>query len=632
VKIGHKNPIAESLHTGVEQLEGLAKKQRAHTEALHVGEAKLPTEHPVGPHLSFLNSLLDAEAQDPNSPVQADALPHLRQASEKEVMRAWSQAKNLQEGARTLHHVARFGPELMEESVKGVPAHYAQREMSFRNRLSSDITAAMDLLDGFEDFIDPGVKDALQTVHDRLQQDMRDLVGEHGSKLLISERALGRAKATRRAAGVAPDARQLPASLRLRSEDVNTAQTAAQALADLFEAPEMAATLVAIRDKVPAGERPAYDQALGAYAMLVDEAQTAPDYQRAKGGARDRATYRARRAANPGAGRRQASSTRTLQRALNKVLRAAKPLAALQTTLHKEFARELGVPEHESKNWAPSLPAMHRMLSDEVFVPLRALNERAAPTMGRAHGVREAVTNRVVWDLTQSVFEGRYTEWRADNKGSAAQLAHLNPEQTEAWLKPMSFEHAIETRDGPVVLKSQEATEGAGHEVFWSTKIGGMSHAFDTMTHCALAAYSNTRNQVLMVNDPRWPTQAGRAYLRMSQDPKTKGPIMYLEGLKEDARYDGDPAPLEQLLVQHALHKADAMGAKLTLSQNLLARIEDLGLPGEWRIDQEYALAPALLVEAATVYGSHDWVATKPEVRTMRDPQFHVDMAAWAKN
>ncbi len=629
MKIGQKNPIAESLRTGVEQLEGLANKQRAHTEALHVGEAKLPTETPVGPHLSFLNSLLDAEAQDPNSPVQADALPHLRQASEKEVMRAWSQAKNLQEGARTLHHVARFGPELMQESVKGVPPHYAQREMSFRSRLSSDITSAMDLLDGFEEFIDPSVKDALQTVHDRLQQDMRDLVGEHGSKLLISERALGRAKATRRAAGIAPNARQLPPSEHLRSEQVQTAETAAGALAGLFDTPDLADTLVAIREKVPAEDRASYDRALGAYAMLVDEAQTAPDYQRAKGGARDRVTYRARRAANPGAGRRQASSTRTLHRALNKVLRAAKPLKALQSTLHKEFARELGVPEHESKTWAPTLDAMHGMLSDEVFVPLRALNERAAGAMGRAHGVDDAVTNRVVWDLTQSVFEGRYTDWRANNEGSAAQLAHLDAGQTQAWLEPMSFEHQIQTKDGPVVLQSQEATEGAGHEVFWSTKIGGMSHAFDTMTHCALAAYSNTRNQVLMVNDPRWPTQAGRAYLRMSQDPQTKGPIMYLEGLKEDARYDGDPTPLEHLLVQHALHKADAMGAKLTLSQNLLARIEDLDLPGEWRIDQQYALAPALLVEAATVYGSHDWVATKPEVRTMRDPQFHVDMQAW---
>jgi hypothetical protein len=632
VKIGNKTPIVESLHAGVEQVEGLATKQRAHTEALHAGEAKLPADQPIAPHLSFSNRLLDAEAKDPDSPIEAGALPHLRQASEKEVMRAWSQAKTLQETARTLHQVARFGPELMEESVKGLPPHYAPREMSFRDRLSSDITAAMDLLQGFEELIDPSVTEALQTVHDRLQQDMRDLVGEHGSKLLISGRALGRAQATRRAAGIAPNARQLPASKHLRAEQVQTVETAAGALAGLFDTRGLADSLVAIRDKVPAEGRPSYDRALGAYAMLVDEAQTAPDYNRAKGGARDRVTYRARRAAGFGAGRRQGASTRTLHRALNKVLRAANPLATLQSTLHKEFARELGVPEHESKTWAPSLDAMHGMLSDEVFVPLRALNERGASEMGRAHGVDDAVTNRVVWDLTQSVFEGSYNDWRANNAGSAAQLAHLDPQQKQAWLEPMSLEHQIQTKDGPVVMRSQEATEGAGHEVFWSTKIGGMSHAFDTMTHCALAAYSNTRNQVLMVNDPRWPTQAGRAYLRMSQDPETKGPIMYLEGLKEDARYDGDPAPLEHLLVQHALQKADAMGAKLTLSQNLLARIEDLELPGEWRTDQKYALAPALLVEAATVYGSHDWVATKAEVRTMRDPQFHVDMAAWDKN
>lgn len=631
MKVSPKALLGQALKAGAAEVEGLAQKQRQHTEALYQGEAKLPTEQPVRTHLSFVNRLLDAEAQDPNSPLQAGDLPHLRRATEGEVKRAWSKAKALVEAAQTLHELARFGPELLDESVHGLPAHFAPREMSFRVRLSSDLTRAMDLLDEFEGLLNPNLKDALQTLHGHLQQDMRDLVGEHGSKLLISPRALDRAVATRRAAGLAPNARQLPPSEHLRAEQVQTAETAAQALAGLFDNPGLAETLVAIRDKVPAPDRPRYDLALGAYALLVDEAKTAPDYRSAHGGAQDRASYRARRAASFGARHRQGASARTLERALTKVLRAANPLKTLQSTLHKELTRELGVPEHESKTWGPTLPAMHSLLADELFVPLRALNERAAGHMRQTHRVDDAVTNRVVWDLTESVFAGQYNDWRANNAGSAAQLAHLNPEQRQAWLEPMSFEHQIQTAKGPVVFRSQEATEGAGHEVFWSTKIGGMSHAFDTMTHCALAAYSNTRNQVIMVNDPRWPTQAGRAYLRMAQDPQTKGPIMFLEGLKEDARYDGDPGPLEHLLVQHALHKAAAMGAKLTLSQNLLARIEDLGLPGEWRTDQEYGLAPALLVEAATIYGSHDWVATEPEVRTIRDPQFHVDMAGWAQ-
>lgn len=629
MRIDRKDPMAARLLEAAEAVGEASKAQRRHAQRLEAGDALVASGKAFDPHLDFAQALLRAERDDPDSPIDFDALPNLQRATEAQIERAWARSSGLRDAARALHQLARFGPELMRESVADVPARRATAEVGVRERLADDLSALLELANGSEDLAAVIPRGDLEALRARARQDIRDLAAAHGSHLLLGPKARARLEGTKRLAGRIPRPERLPPSRRLAPEAVASAESAARALAHTLDKPELEPTLRAVRQKVPERDRATFDRALGAFALLADEATTAPDYTTAKVGARDRSSYRARRAAGASSRPRQRASAKGLGRALAKVGRAKDPLAALQASLSKELTRELGVPAHEAEGWAPTVDAMHAALADEAFVPLRALTERAARAMRVTHGVPEATTNRVVFDLVRSVLEGRYLDWRANNAGSAAQLAHLDPVAKAAWLAPIRIEHTFETEQGPVTVASQEATEGRGHEVFWSTKIGGMSHAFDTMTQCALAAYSNTRNQVLMANDPRWPTQAGRAYLRLAEDPATGGPIMYLEGLKADAPYDGDPAPLERVLVEHALKKAAAMGAKLTLSQNLLGQVRALDLPGEWRTDQVYGLAPALLVEAASVYGAHDWVATEPEQRTMRDPQFHVDVAAW---
>ncbi|MCA9549164.1 MAG: hypothetical protein KC933_03955 [Myxococcales bacterium] len=611
---------AQALKAGAKALQEAAYAQRDHAVALEKGEALLPGgPADATPHLSFSERLLAAERSAPDSPVDWSALPNLRKATPAEIDAAWSAGKSLYDASFALTRVAQLGVYL-EPDPRGLgsPRH----ELDMRNQIIAAIDELTDRLQGLGALgavFDVESLGAMRALADAQRKALVDL---HGSDLILSPKFKG--PPPRLEAGRAPDVRRLPETKALFAADVATFEQALAALDARLGDDAVAASLVGARAKLPEPERPAFDRAVAGFALLADAALNAPDYANHAKGAGDRQEYRGHRVSGFRCRIRQHASKATLRSVITRAARAKAPVAQLEKKLLLELGRELGVPEGEVKRWAVVPEAIVAALADETFVPLRALNEGAAGWM-RRHRVPEAETNRVVWDLTQAVVEGRFPEWRVGNAGSEAQLAHLDARARQAWLTPTSV-HKPTDQPG-LTFTTTEATEKP-HEIFWATKVGGPSHGFDVMPHCALACFINARNQVLLAKDPRWPNFAGRAYLRLFADPQTKAPLLFLEGMKSDFPYPGQGGLLERAIVEHALEKAKAMGAKLALSPYLSGHIQDMGLPGEWRADTRYELAPSLLVEAASVFGDHDWKATEREVRSMRNPQFLVDTNA----
>lgn len=605
---------ARTLAAHADEVRDAAYKQRDHAIALEKGEALLPQSDARG-HLSFTARLLAAERGAADSPVDWDALPNLRRASPDEVEQAWADGKALYDSSYALHRLAQLGARIDEGDLeRGSPRH----ELSVRTEIIGTIDELKDRLHGLGALgaqLDLGPLDALRALADAQRQSLLDT---HGSAMILPDQFRGPPPVLQ--AGSTPRTWRLPKTRALALADVQRFEDAAGHLARLLGGRDLQASLEATRAKVPEPERPAFDRALAGFALLADEAAHAPNYQNKMRGGGHRQEYRGREVAGFRCMDRQHDSKARLRTVLGQVTRSKSPVTALSKKLVRELGRELGVPAAEVAKWKVDADAATRALADEVFVPLRALNDSAAGWM-RRHRVPAEQTNRVVWDMTQAVVEGRFPRWRVDNAGSEAQLAHLDEGARQAWLTPMAIDKPTDV-DG-LTFHTQEATSEA-HEIFWATKVGGPSHGFDVMPHCALACFINARNQVLLAKDPRWPNFAGRAYLRLFADPQTKAPVLFLEGMKKDFPYPRQGDLLERALVEHAMKKAEAMGAQLALSPYLAGHIEDMGLEGEWRDDARYELAPSLLVEAASIFGEHDWKATEREVRSMRNPQFFV--------
>lgn len=619
-----KGPDSAWLAQSAKALETAAYTQRDHIHDLEKGIALVPDSAAEAPqHLTFEQRLLEAERNDPDSPIDWDALPNLRRATRSEIDDAWDHGKKLYQAARDLHFAAQSGLEL-RRAPGDMSMHEARREVDDRAAIIRALDLLKDRLPVLGEAAAGIPRDRIDALRAEAEDQRQAILKAQGSRLVIPARAASR-RPLRLAAGrdVSPD--YLPASQALTPAAVATFEDAAPALAGLLKEPALEARLTAARAKVPDGDREAFDTAVSAFALLADEALSAPDYAKGDRHGENRQSYRARRVAGWGSKGRQRDSRADLLAGVQRALRSRAPAGALAKRLLEETGRELGVPSGEVAKWDANPAAIRQALADETFVPLRALNEQAARWMSR-HRVPAAQTNRVVWDMTQSVMEGRFPEWRATNAGSEAQLAGLTDEARQAWMTPLSVEKPTDI-DG-LTFTTEEAT-AKPHEIFWSTKVGGPSHGFDVMPHCALAAFINTRNQVVLAKDPRWPNHAGRAYLRLNYDPDTKKPILFLEGLKTDFPYRFGADLLERAVVEHALAKAEAMGARLALSPYLALHVDDLGLPGDWNGEQKYELAPSLLVEAASVFGRHDWKATEREVHTMRNVQFHVDMPAY---
>lgn len=415
----------------------------------------------------------------------------------------------------------------------------------------------------------------------------------------------------------------LPETKALFRRDVATIDSAIRALGERLGT-EIESGLLETAAKCAGDRRARFVRLLGSYALLADEAMHAPDYAGSptSWGPEHRQAYRARMHSGAWDRERQTRSRRALAAALRGLAEAHDPVVALERVLIAEFLREIGVPPETSMKWRPTEEAIGRALEGEAFLPLRAYQERAAQC-GRRYASREE-WHAVVDPLIQSVVEGRFSEWRVSNEASRLQLAVLDEAQRAEWLKDRSVSHEIETKDGGRVILTTSEAQASDFGLFWATKVGGPSHGFDTMTNCALALATNARNNTILVTDPRWPNHAGRTYIRLFSLKDTGEPVLFLEGSHRDFGYPGPRGPVDIAIARHALEKARAMNVRLVLSWECSQIIAELGLRGEWR-SPEYVVAPSLLVEAASVFGPHDWRQQREEVRPMRMRQFFVE-------
>ncbi|MCB9648751.1 MAG: hypothetical protein H6730_19420 [Deltaproteobacteria bacterium] len=203
---------------------------------------------------------------------------------------------------------------------------------------------------------------------------------------------------------------------------------------------------------------------------------------------------------------------------------------------------------------------MLQALEDELFVPLRALLEALD---GRAR-FGEAVHARmraVVLEAAEAVVQGNFHAWRTERPAAQEALAWLPAQARAAWLAGGGGAHP-----GPDGVRLA-TKEPRGHALFWATKVGGPSHAFDTMNHCILSLLSNPRTSVVAVEDPRWHQGAARAYLRLLPDESGR-PVLYLEPPELDFPYRAPfggttRAWIAQALLLHARRRGAELGAAL---------------------------------------------------------------------
>lgn len=410
----------------------------------------------------------------------------------------------------------------------------------------------------------------------------------------------------------------------LRAADVATAADAAKAIGALLGNPGLADDLVDAMDR--AEDPVAYARDLGAFALMMDQAASAPDYRMTRMGwhyGRSRGAYRAR-AQQPLvmylSEERLAHSSDSAQDSLQGVIGAEKPGEALATALTQRFLQEIGVPPRRAKGWAPTAAGIGHALSKEALVPLRALNETVQDMAGR-HG-NDELFRSVVEDVTQSIVEGRYESWRSTNPASARQLAPLDDAQREAWLS--TDVHAeVEARHGGQLTTREED----GVDLLWLTKIGGPSHGFDFGGHCLLPLLANARTRAIVVEDTKWPDNpAARAYLRLVE--KDGAPVLYLEPLQRDFphrdEFGHEPDPdFSAALVQHAAEKARQLGVPLSMDIRAGGVAKFLGLATTPDDAPTFTLAASggVLEASDTLTDRHDWVQTQDEVVKPHNPR-----------
>lgn len=367
-----------------------------------------------------------------------------------------------------------------------------------------------------------------------------------------------------------------------------------------------------------AQQTPGAPALLGAFALLADQASTAPDYARTGTGWHhpdSRVGYR-NRAFEPDVvytSEQRIQGTRQQLKALAQGSLAAADFGlALEQALIPEFLRQIGVSAEVSAEWKPTAQGIELALAHELLLPLRALNESIG-AMERQHGHREEFTE-AVHSLTRAVVEGRYDAWRAGNPNSTHQLAILDEAQKAAWNTHQVSIVRANARGGQ--LKTKEET---GLDVFWVTKIGGPSHGFDYGPHCLMPLLCNARTRPIVVEDSSYPHHpVARSYLRLVATPNG-APVLYLEPLERDfihRRIAADASTeMQAVIVEHALAKAQALGVPLSVRPDLRPFLDALGR--EYRTDKEgrYVLGPSAgVVEASDTLGpGHDWVQTEAQ-------------------
>ena len=412
----------------------------------------------------------------------------------------------------------------------------------------------------------------------------------------------------------------------LSAGQVATLEGAAGALAELVGDPALAKGLMAAAGR--ADDKAAFTRDLGSFALLLDQASSAPDYSMTRMGwhyGYSRSDYRAR-AQQPFvmylAEQRLEHTQEAARGVLDQVVGSKAPGLDLQEGLTKRFLAEIGVVPERAKAWRPSVDGIAKALASEALVPLRALNETVQDMAGK-HG-HEREFRQVVTDLTQAMVEGRYTEWRTENPASARQLQALSPDQRAAWLANDLRQSLDAPHGGKLTTREED-----GVDLLWLTKIGGPSHGFDFGGHCLLPLLSNARTRAVVVEDTQWPDNpAARAYLRLLED-KDGQPVLYLEPLQRDFPHrdafpqDGLDGYFIAALVDHASKKAEALGVPLSIDARWGSITKFLDLPTTADPRPEFVLAASagVLEASDTMTRLHDWVQTKDEVIKPHNPR-----------
>jgi hypothetical protein len=401
----------------------------------------------------------------------------------------------------------------------------------------------------------------------------------------------------------------------LTTAQVSTLDGAAQSLAKLLKAPELAEALEARGAGLNEEARERFVKLLGAYALLVDEAIATPDYRKstAKVGG-TRSFYRARLHSQPSS--RNEASRAALKSSLQRAIAEDAPEAALERALCSGFLHEIGLPEEKTAGWKPTGDAVREALVGEAVAPLRFFNELTPSRVSLAYEwifprLQEAFTG-----VSRAIVEGRLEEWRAGLPTNAEQLAMLSPDGRAAWVAPIATERQVKDKQGQeVTIKTHEAR---GIERLWVTKGNTGSHGFDyepSGAPCLLAFLMNARTEAIVAEDPRFPDiHVGRMYMRALR-LANGDPVMFVESNTQEQWHDelGKVAAteIEETLLRHAMQKAKAIGAPLVISGYAKETVDRLGLEGTWT-PLEFTLSPTALIEASVAFGKHDWVCSQP--------------------
>lgn len=422
----------------------------------------------------------------------------------------------------------------------------------------------------------------------------------------------------------APEVRPL-----LKASDVATVETAAAALADMLGRPELAEGLTAAgaRAEDPKG----FARDLTSFALMLDQAGTAPDYSTTRMGwhyGYSRGEYRNRQhfsepfLAYLSEGRLEATHE-LAQGALEQVVGAKAPAKALQDSLTKRFMSEIGVHPSRSKGWQPTSQGISKIVAHEGLLPLRALNETIQDMAKRFPGTVEQFEGAVS-NITKAMVEGNYKEWRTNNPASARQLRPLSDAQREAWLGHTEGKSLDAPHGGRLTSREEDDVD-----LLWLTKIGGPSHGFDFGGHCLLPLLANARTRAIVIEDTKWPDNpAARAYLRLLEN-KDGEPVLYLEPLQRDFPHRDtfkDPdldAYYVAALVEHAAAKAREMGVPLSIDARWGGIAEFAGLETKPDPKPEMVLAGSggVLEASDTMTRLHDWVQTEDMVIKPHNPR-----------
>jgi hypothetical protein len=415
----------------------------------------------------------------------------------------------------------------------------------------------------------------------------------------------------------------------LKASQVATTKAAAGAIANMLGEPAIGKALIAAEAR--AGDKDAFARDLGSMAMMLDQAGSAPDYSMTRMGwhyGYSRADYRARTHTQEPfvmylAEQRLEATQEYTRDALLDVTDAKEPGKALQSALSKQFLTEIGVHKDKSADWKPSSEGISKLLKHEALVPLRGLNE-TVQDMGSRHKGQTAAFDKSVTDITKSMVEGGYKEWRTTNPASTRQLQSLNPAQRKAWLGTETNKTIDACHGG--TLKTREEDDV---DLLWLTKIGGPSHGFDFGGHCLLPLLSNARTRAVVVEDTKWPDNpAARAYLRLLENTDGE-PVLYLEPLQRDFPHRDEfknndlDAFFIAALVDHAADKARQMGVPLSIDSRWGSITKFLELDTKADANPEMVLAASggVLEASDTMTKLHDWVQTKDETIRPHDPR-----------